>query len=169
MAAPPRDHIDVIRAQWRRERSDLDTEPLVLMGRLIRVVSLADAALTRPLVEGGLQPGWFDLLAALRRAGPPYELNPTELMHAMLISSAGVTKRLDRLVGAGLVARRPDPDDRRGTLVRLTRKGKASIDRAVEAHVARQEAVVSVLTAGERRTLDSLLRKLLVGLEDGDA
>jgi DNA-binding MarR family transcriptional regulator len=139
------------------------------MGRLIRVVSLADAALTRPLVAGGLQPGWFDLLAALRRAGPPYELNPTQLMHAMLISSAGVTKRLDRLVEAGLVARRPDPEDRRGTLVRLTRKGKASIDRALEAHVARQAVLVSVLTAGERRTLDGLLRKLLVSLEDGDA
>lgn len=169
MADSPRDHIDLIRTQWRRERPDLDTEPLVLMGRLIRVVSVADAALTRPLVEAGLQPGWFDLLAALRRAGPPYELNPTELMHAMLISSAGVTKRLDRLAEAGLVARRPDPDDRRGTLVRLTRQGKVSIDRAVEAHVTRQEALVSVLTPSERRTLDSLLRKLLVGLEGGDA
>ena len=88
-----------------------------LLGRLFRVVQLADAALTEPLVgRHGLQPGWFDLLAALRRAGAPYELNPTQLTQLTMLSSGGMTKRLDRLAEAGLVERRPDPADRRGTL-----------------------------------------------------
>ena len=85
---------------------------------------------TEPLVDRyGLQPGWFDLLATLRRAGAPYELNPTQLMQATMLSSGGMTKRLDRMAEAGLVERRADPTDRRGTLVRLTRRGRSTIDR----------------------------------------
>jgi len=113
-----------------------------------------------------IQPGWFDLLAALRRSGPPYELNPTELMRATLLSSGGMTKRLDRLADAGLVMRRPDPADRRGTLVRLTRRGKALIDRALETHIANEEQLLAKLSRAERRQLDKLLRKILEELED---
>ena len=113
----------------------------------------------------GLQPGWSDILAVLRRAGPPYELNPTELMRASLLSSGGTTKRLDRLAEAGLVQRRPDPNDRRGILVRLTRRGKSLIDRAMPVHLANQERLLAALTRSERRTLEDLLRKLLVSLE----
>jgi DNA-binding MarR family transcriptional regulator len=113
----------------------------------------------------GLQRGWFDLLAALRRAGAPYELNPTQLMKATLLSSGGMTKRLGRLVEAGLVERRPDPDDWRGTLVRLTRHGKSTIDKALEAHVANETRRVQSLNAADRRALDSLLRTLLAEVE----
>jgi hypothetical protein len=107
--------------QWRRERPDLDRAAPGTVGRQLRAAPLADAALARGLAGHGQQPGWFDVLAALRRAGQLQELRPTELMHAMMLSSGGVTKRLDRLVEAGVVERRPDPRDRRGTLVRLTR------------------------------------------------
>ena len=162
---PPRDHVDEIVAQWRRERPDLDVAPLALFGRLFRVVQLADGSLSGEFGGHGLQPGWFDLLAALRRAGAPYELNPTELMRATLLSSGGVTKRLDRLEEAALVERRPDPADRRGTLVRLTRRGKAVTDRALEAHVANEAELLSSLTAADRRALDDLLRKLLSALD----
>jgi len=163
----PRDHIDAILAQWQRERPDLNVTALGQLGRLLRAADLADAALSGGLAEYNLQPGWFDLLAALRRAGVPFELNPTQLMDATMLSSGGMTKRLDRLVEAGLVERRPDPDDRRGTLVRLTRRGKATIDRAVEAHVLNEERLLRSLAPAQRRQLDGLLRELLAGLERG--
>jgi DNA-binding MarR family transcriptional regulator len=159
------DHVDRILAQWRRERPDLDVAPMGLVGRLLRATQLADATLSTGLEPYGLQRGWFDLLAAMRRAGRPYELTPTQLMRATMLSSGGMTKRLDRLVEAGLLERTPDPRDRRGTLVRLTRRGKAIIDQAVAAHVANEEHLLRVLTRAERGQLDELLRKLLRGLE----
>lgn len=159
------DHVDEILAQWQRERPDLDVAALGLYGRLFRLVHLSDGLLTEGVARYGLQPGWFDLLAALRRAGPPYELNPTNLMSATLLSSSGMTKRLDRMTEAGLIERRHDPRDRRGTLVRLTRRGKSVIDRAVNTHVANENRLLGSLTAGERRTLDDLLKRLLVHVE----
>jgi DNA-binding MarR family transcriptional regulator len=165
MAEKPPDHIDRILAQWRRERPDLNVSAMGLLGRLLRAAQLADATLSEGLAEHDLQTGWFDLLAALRRAGPPYELNPTQLMDATMLSSGGITKRLDRLADAGLVERKPDPADRRGTLVRLTRRGKATIDKAVETHAANEERLLKPLTAADRRTLDDLLRTLLAALE----
>lgn len=159
------DHIDRILDQWRKERPDLNMAPLALFGRLFRSAHLADTALAQMLAEFSLQPGWFDVLAALRRSGPPYELNPTQLTRATLLSSGGMTKRLDRLSEAGLVERRPDPDDRRGTLIRLTRRGKATIDKAIEAHVANEEDLLRPLSPAQRRSLNELLGKLLADLE----
>jgi DNA-binding MarR family transcriptional regulator len=159
------DHMDMILAQWRRERPDLDVAPLGLLGRLFRAAELADGELAKGMAAHGLLPGWFDLLAALRRSGAPYELNPTELMRTTMLSSGGMTKRLDRLEDAGLVARRPDPGDRRGTLVGLTRKGKAVIDAAVVTHVANEARLLQPLSATQRRALDELLRVLLADLE----
>jgi DNA-binding MarR family transcriptional regulator len=159
------DRIDQIVAQWRRERPDLDMTALAVLGRLFRASQLADAALAAGLAGHDLPPGWFNLLAALRRAGPPYELNPTELMGTTMLSSGGMTKRLDRLAEAGLVQRRPDPADRRGTLVRLTRRGKATIDKAFETHVENEERLLEALSLEDRRTLDELLRRLLASLE----
>jgi DNA-binding MarR family transcriptional regulator len=135
------------------------------LGRLFRVAHLADEMLSDGIAPYGLQPGWFDLLAALRRSGKPYELNPTTLMETTMLSSGGMTKRLDRLHEAGLIQRRPDPSDRRGTLIRLTARGKATIDEAVATHARNEDALLRTLTAADRRTLDALLRKLLAGIE----
>jgi DNA-binding MarR family transcriptional regulator len=159
------DRVDAIQAAWRRERPDVDVGPLALFGRLFRAVSLADARLAAGLTGYDLQPGWFDLLAALRRAGKPYQLNPTQLSQATMLSSAGMTKRLDRMAAAGLVERHPDPTDRRGTLVRLTPRGRRTIDAALPVHVANEARLLAGLTKQERRSLDALLRKLLVDLE----
>lgn len=159
------DRMDAIEEAWRRERPDVDVAPLVLFGRLFRTVSLADARLTDGLAGYELQPGWFDLLAALRRAGRPYELNPTQLIQETMLSSAGMTKRLDRMAAAGLVERHPDPSDRRGTLVRLTSRGRKTIDAALPVHAANEARLLAGLTAQERRSLDALLRKVLVNLE----
>jgi DNA-binding MarR family transcriptional regulator len=159
------DRVDEIVGQWRRERPDVNTAALALIGRLVRIAQLVDAELALTLRAHGLQPGWFDLLAALRRAGPPYELNPTELMRATLVSSGGMTKRLDRLAEAGLVERSPDPGDRRGTRVRLTRAGRAAIDKTLDIHVANEERLLRALGTADRRKLDELLRALLSDLE----
>jgi Transcriptional regulators len=163
------DHIDEILIQWSRERPDLDMHALGLLGRLFRAAHFADAALAEDLHGHHLQAGWFDLLAALRRAGDPFELNPTQLMRATMLSSGGITKRLDRLTEAGLVERQPDPGDRRGTLVRLTHRGKKVIDKAVETHVANEQDLLRTLTPNQQQRLDGLLRKLLAGLEQPDA
>lgn len=172
MPEPTPDHMDLILAQWRRERTELDVAALGLLGRLFRAAHLADAELAAGVADHGLQPGWFDLLAALRRSGAPYELNPTELRRSTMLSSGGMTKRLDRLADAGLVERRSDPGDRRGTLVGLTKRGRAVVDEAVVTHVANEERLLDALSGPERRALDDLLRKLLAGLErssTGDA
>ena len=168
MNQPSPDHDDEILAQWRRERPDLDASPIGVFGRLSRAEHLIDAALAAGIAGHGLQPGWFDLLAALRRQGPPFELNPTQLTEATLLSSGGTTKRLDRLADEGLVERRADPHDRRGTLVRLTRRGKAIIDRALQTHLENERRLLQVLSRDEQRTLEGLLRTLLDGLEATD-
>jgi DNA-binding MarR family transcriptional regulator len=162
------DHVDEILAQWRRERPDLDASPIGVFGRLSRADRLIDTALAEGIAAHGLQPGWFDLLAALRRQGSPYELTPTRLTEATLLSSGGTTKRLDRLADAGLIERLPDPVDRRGTLVRLTRHGKRVIDRALETHLENERRLLQFLSRDEQRTFEGLLRTLLDGLEAAD-
>lgn len=160
-----RDRLDEIAAQWRRERPDLDVFALALLGRLFRVAHLADLELAKGTAAHGLRPGWFDLLAALRRAGPPYQLTPTELMRATMLSSGGTTKRLDRVAEAGLITRQPDPHDRRGTLVRLTPNGLDLFDRALQTHLASEDHLLQPLSATERQELDRALRRLLAKLE----
>lgn len=166
MPKPPADHLDRIVAQWRLERPDLDTSALAVLGRLFRAASLADAALAEGLSGHHLPAGSFDILAALRRSGEPFELNPTELLRSTMLSSGGMTKRLDRMADAGLVERRDDPDDRRGVLVRLTARGRAAIDAAVGVHVENERRILRALKPKERRSLDGLLRKVLAGLGD---
>jgi DNA-binding MarR family transcriptional regulator len=158
------DHIDRIVDQWRRERPELDTEPLETLGRIFLAGHLADAVLAENLAAHGLETGWFNLLAALRRAGRPYQLNPTALREATMLSSGGMTKRLDRMTEAGLIERRPDPTDRRGILVRLTRKGRSVFDKALETHIESERRVLAGLTKGDRRALNGVLRKLLRAL-----
>lgn len=165
MSDPPEDHVERLLEQWRRERPDVDVTALGLVGRLFRVTQLADRALEEGLATHDLQPGWFDVLAALRRAGGPYELSPGRLMRALMLSSAGMTKRLDRMAAAGLVERRPDPGDRRGVLVRLRPRGKELVDETLGPHVEREERLLAALSSAERRTLDVLLRKILAELE----
>ena len=149
-------------AQWARERPDLETGPMVLLGRLGEAAQVILRDRLNPLfARFGLQPGEFDVLATLRRSGPPYALTPTALYEAAMISSGGMTNRIDRLEAAGWVERRPNPADRRGTLVGLTAAGRTLIDRAVEAHVANQQAIVQHLSPEEAAQLSALLGKLL--------
>jgi DNA-binding MarR family transcriptional regulator len=152
-------------AQWRKERPDLDSAPMAVLGRLAEAALLVARDRLEPVFAGfGLQAGEFDVLATLRRSGAPYALTPTALYEATMISSGGMTNRIDRLEKAGFVERRPHPSDRRGALVTLTRKGGALIDEAVGAHVANERAILDHLTRAEQAALDRLLAKLIAGL-----
>jgi len=159
-----RDAVDEILDQWRRERPELDHSPIGIVGRVSRLARELEDRLEPVYREHGLEQGWHDVLATLRRTGPPFKLRPTDLTDALMLTSSGTTKRLDRLEAAGLIAREPDPADRRGTLISLTEAGRARIDAVTEAHMANEARLLSALSAEEQEQLAGLLRKLRLGL-----
>ena len=151
--------------QWRRERPDLDVSPMAVLGRLSQASSVIARERLNPLfARFGLQSGEFDVLATLRRSGPPFALTPTALYEATMVTSGAMTNRLDRLEKAGLIARGPHPEDRRGVIVQLTKNGRSLIDEAVTAHVENEHQVLSGLTREERDRLAALLEKLIASL-----
>lgn len=159
-----RDGVDLILEQWRKERPDLDPSPIGVVGRISRLARELEQRLEPVYREHGLEPGWYDVLASLRRGGPPYRARPTDLMGALMLTSSGTTKRLDRLERAGLIAREPDPDDRRGTLIALTPAGRRLVDGVTEAHLDNERRLLASLGDDEQRRLAGLLRTLLLGL-----
>ena len=159
------DRADMAVAQWARERPELPALPMEIFGRLLDAAERVTRDHMNPLfAEAGLQPGEFDVLATLRRSGEPYMLSPTRLYEAAMISSGGMTSRLDRLERAGFVERRPDPHDRRGKLIALTKTGRRVIDDTLSRHVANEEQMLSALTRTEQEKLNALLKKLIAGL-----
>jgi DNA-binding MarR family transcriptional regulator len=159
------DRADIAIAQWARERPDLPALPMAVFGRLADAAERVTRDHMDPLfAESGLQRGEFDVLATLRRSGEPYMLSPTRLYEAVMISSGGMTNRLDRLERAGLVERRPDPGDRRGKLIALTGTGRRVVDETIARHVANEERLLSTLTPAEQEKLNALLKKLIAGL-----
>ncbi len=159
------DRAEVASKQWARERPDLPMLPVETVGRLLDAAARVIRNHMNPLLaRAGLQLGEFDVLTPLRRAGEPYTLSPTQLYELAMISSGGMTNRLDRLERAGLVERCPDPNDRRGRQIALTTAGKRAIDDLIDPMVALEEKLISVLTPAEQKTLNALLKKLLTGL-----
>jgi DNA-binding MarR family transcriptional regulator len=163
------DHVDGILRQWAQERPELDRSPMGVIGRISRASRRLEQALAANLASFGLTNASFDVLASLRRGGPPYRLTPTQLYSSMMVSSGTMTNRIDQVERAGLVVRIRDPMDRRGVLVELTPRGRDLVDAAVTAHVATEHELLSCLTDDERASLGDLLRKLLLRLESGDA
>ena len=159
------DPVDQILAQWLRERPDLDVSPMGIIGRMGRLSKHLERAIQVTFSEFGLTIAEFDVLAALRRSGQPYQLSPTELFQTLMVSSGTMTHRIDRLEQAKLVKRIPDPNDRRGTLIQLTDEGFDVIEKAVEAHVTNEHRVLNALEQSEREALAGLLRKLLISFE----
>ncbi len=158
--------VKLVTSQWQREMPQLDLLPMKVIGSLGKATRLITRDYLDPFFKShGLQLGEFDVLATLRRSGAPYELAPTQLFEALLISSGGMTNRLDRLEKAGLIARAPNPKDRRGTLVLLTETGLALINRFVPLHVENEARSLSNLSREEQETLERLLEKLIDGLE----
>lgn len=151
------DHVARIQAQWARERPDVDTSPMGIVGRLHRVADALHAELRPVFAEAGLSDGEFDLLATLRRAGAPYELTPTQIAASTMVTSGAVTKRVDRLAAAGLVERAPSREDGRSRRVRLTERGRALVDELLPRHVANEERLLAALPADDRARLQHLL------------
>lgn len=149
-------------AQWKRVRPELDVSPTHTLQRITRINLLQTTSFTEVFARYGISWGEYLVLAALRRAGPPYRMNPTTLFNSMILSSGAMTNRLDRLEEMSLIRRLPDPNDRRGRLVELTTKGRELVDKAVVEHLANEERMLRGLSASERSRLAELLRKLLL-------
>jgi DNA-binding MarR family transcriptional regulator len=160
------DEVDGLIAAWRRERPDLDVTPLQILSRISRLADLVDERRSQAFVEHGLQAHEFDVLAALRRSGPPFELTAGELSAATYVTSGTMTSRLDRLVARRLVVRRADAVDGRLVRVRLTAAGRRRLDDAFAALVESEHALVNRLAPAEREQLGDLLRDLLAGTSD---
>ena len=159
------DHVDKILTQWRHERPDLDVAPMGLLGRAKRLMLHISREMEKTWAEYDLNAASFDVLATLRRSGPPFALSPGDLMASTMVTSGTMTNRIDQLVKVGLVERKQSPDDRRSFLISLTDKGFSVIDAAVTAHVQMQTQLVSSLSGDEQRRLDALLKRFLESVE----
>ncbi|GGS47613.1 MarR family transcriptional regulator [Planobispora rosea] len=159
------DPVDRIVAQWRTERPDLDASPMAVFGRIYRIAHLMADRVAEIYQRYGIGRGEFDVLATLRRAGAPYTLSPKAMTATLMLTSGGMTGRLDRLERAGLIARTPAPDDRRALRVSLTEEGLRCIDEAVAAGLEPQHEALAVLPEADRARLADLLRDLLGALE----
>jgi DNA-binding MarR family transcriptional regulator len=157
-----RDEVDDLAEAWARERPDLDLAPVAVFSRVSRLSRHLDLARREAFTAQGIESWEFDVLAALRRAGAPYELSPGRLLRETLVTSGTMTNRVDRLAARGLVERYPDPEDRRGVLVRLTPEGKEAVDGAFTALLQAERAFLLDLTPRQQSELADLLRRLLV-------
>jgi DNA-binding MarR family transcriptional regulator len=161
-----RDEVDELLQAWGREREDLDLAPVAVFSRINRLSRRLDLARRDAFAAYHMEQWEFDVLAALRRAGDPYELSPGRLLRDTLVTSGTMTNRIDRLSARGFVERYPDPDDRRGVIVRLTAEGKAAVDGAFTALLEAERGLLDALPERDRRKLASLLRTLLAPFGD---
>lgn len=158
-------HVDAILEQWRHERPDLDVISMGLIGRFKRIGRILEQEMEVVFSRHGLNLPSFDVLATLRRAGPPHRLSPGDLMANTMVTSGTMTNRIDQLVKNGLVERIPNPDDGRSFLIALTKKGFKIIDAAVNDHVANLDRLTTGLSESEFKRLNRLLARYLDELE----
>lgn len=156
----PRDGIDVRRAQWAAELPGLDTRGMAILGRARRIVLASRPPIEAVLKAHGMDAGEADVLFTLLRSGPPYRLRPTELFRSLMVSSGGLTARLDRLETAGLIRRVAAPGDGRSIPVELTEEGRSRAERAFREDMALEARMLGGLTEEEQVQLAGLLRKL---------
>jgi DNA-binding MarR family transcriptional regulator len=165
---PVRDEVDELADAWARERPDLDLAPVAVFSRIGRLSRRLDLARRDAFAAHDIESWEFDVLAALRRAGAPYQLSPGRLLRETLVTSGTMTNRIDRLAARGLVERSPDPDDRRGVIVRLTAEGKSTVDAAFAALLEAESELLTDLPPRDRERLAALLRTLLAPFADQD-
>jgi DNA-binding MarR family transcriptional regulator len=159
------DSIEELVQAWQRERPDLESWPFAIFGRIWRLSASLLGDAERWLAPIGLTFESFSLIVTLRRAGASFEMNPTALYRESLLSSGAITNRIDRVEAQGLVKRLPDPNDRRGTIVRLTQKGRSLADRAIKLHFEALAVSLSALDKAERAQLSALLGTLSLSVE----
>ncbi len=159
-----RDEVDELVEAWHRERADLDLAPVEVFSRISRLARLLDKARREAFSAHRVESWEFDVLAALRRAGRPYQLTPGALVRQTMVTSGTMTNRVDRLAQRGLVERSPDPRDRRGVLVGLTAPGKRTVDGAFETLLAAERGLLADLSDGDRGSLAALLKRLMLPL-----
>lgn len=155
------DEVDVIVAAWQAERPDLELAPIQVLSRISRLAQLLDDRRSQAFAEHGLAAHEFDVLAALRRSGPPYEQTPGQLLEATHVTSGTMTNRLDRLAERHLIVRKSHPADGRQVIIRLTGTGRRRVDAAFEALLSSEEALLAGLSASQRASLAAGLRRLL--------
>lgn len=160
------DHVDRLRRQWSRELPDLDTSPMAVLGRVYRLSRLIGPCIEGTFARYGIDRGEFDVLATLRRTGPPYTLTPTQLYAALMVPSGSLTHRLGRLEKAGLVARRPSAQDRRSIAVELSKEGERLVEKAFRADMANELALMARLSDAERTRMAAMLKKLTLAVEE---
>ena len=154
------DEVDRIVAAWQRAHPELDFSPLQVLSRVARLAKHLDRARRDAFERSGLEPWEFDVLAALRREGPPFHASPKALLQQTLVSSGTMTNRIDRLVERGLVQRRTDPNDGRGILVVMTSVGRDRVDAAIAELLGYEAQLLNALPQAEQETLATLLRTL---------
>ncbi len=149
--------------QWREQRPELDPSPMAVIGRMRRISDDFTAALIENYRRFGIGEGEFDVLCALRRAGDPFALPQGEIAEHTMVTAGATSKRVDRLMAGGLVARHPLAEDGRGRVVTLTQSGRTLIDEMYPVHLATEEALLRPLDKAERAQLEALLIKLAIG------
>ena len=157
----PEDEVARSATAWQRERPDLDVSPLQVLSRVTRLARHLDLARRQAFAAHQLETWEFDVLAALRRAGPPYSLSPGQLGAETLVTSGTMTNRIDRLEARDLVRREPDPNDRRGVRVILTDTGRSAVDDAMSDFLTREHSLLASLPDADRADLSNLLRVLV--------
>jgi DNA-binding MarR family transcriptional regulator len=162
------DRVDAILLQWLTVRPDLDPSPMGIIGRISQLARYFERSTASVMKNFGINEPQFAVLAALRRAPPEFVLSPTELYESLMVSSGAITNRVDRLEAAGLVRRKSSVNDGRALLVHLTPKGRAVIDRAIEAHLENESRLLERMTRAQREACTRSLRLLLASFESGE-
>ena len=155
-------------AQRRRETPDVPLDGMEILSRASRLVRLSRKWIEPVFTRHDLDTGEFDVLATLRRSGVPYCQRPTELYQSLMITSGGLTDRLNRLEKKGFIKRIVSETDRRSALVQLTATGLKTINAAFVEDMTIEAELLSVLDDGERRQLATLLARLLSNIEQRD-
>lgn len=159
------DEVDRILSDWAAARPDLDLGPLAIFSRMTRVTKHVDRARSRAFERSGLASWEFDVLAVLRRGGPPFRQSPKILVQETMVSSGTMTNRIDRMQKRGLVQRLTDPNDGRGVLVEMTEQGQTLVDAAMTRLTDAEERLLGAMPRSERERLATLLRKLAVSVD----